>query len=118
MSTAASAPKSTHLDPLELRKDFPILKRKIADKDLIYFDNAASSQKPVQVIEAITNYYMNHHSNVHRGAHTLSTEATDIYEAARGKIAHFLKATDEKEIIFTRNTTEAMNLIAYSWATM
>ena len=116
MSTAASAPKNTHLDPLKLREDFPILKRKIGDKDLIYFDNAASSQKPVQVIEAITNYYMNHHSNVHRGAHTLSTEATDMYEAARAKIAHFLKATDEKEIIFTRNTTEAMNLIAYSWA--
>ena len=115
MSTAASAPKSTQLDPEKLRKDFPILDRKIGDKDLIYFDNAASSQKPLQVIEAITNYYTNHHSNVHRGAHTLSTEATDMYEAARGKIARFLKAPDEKEIIFTRNTTEAMNLIAYSW---
>lgn len=116
MTSAVSVSKNTSLDPLKLRKDFPILERKIGDKSLIYFDNAASSQKPVQVIESITNYYLNHHSNVHRGAHTLSTEATDMYEEARGKIARFLKASDEKEIIFTRNTTEAMNLIAYSWA--
>ncbi len=116
MSSTLSVPKNTSLDPLQLRKDFPILERKIGDKPLIYFDNAASSQKPVQVIDAITNYYRNHHSNVHRGAHTLSTEATDMYEEARAKIAHFLKAPSEKEVIFTRNTTEAMNLIAYSWA--
>jgi len=116
MSSAVSVSTQTTLDPKKLRKDFPILERKIGDKPLIYFDNAASSQKPTQVIDAITNYYQNHHSNVHRGAHTLSTEATDMYEAAREKITRFLKAPDEKEVIFTRNTTEAMNLIAYSWA--
>lgn len=121
MSSVVSASKSASLnskklDPIKLRKDFPILERKIGDKPLIYFDNAASSQKPTQVIDAITNYYQNHHSNVHRGAHTLSTEATDMYEDARAKIARFLNAPDEKEVIFTRNTTEAMNLIAYSWA--
>lgn len=103
------------LDVAALRKDFPILKRMVNGKPLIYFDNAASSQKPKQVVEAITDYYYNHHANVHRGAHTLSVEATDMYEEARKKVARFLNTPEVESVIFTRNTTEAMNLIAYSW---
>ncbi len=103
------------LDVTKLRADFPILERTVNGKPLIYFDNAASSQKPKQVVESIVNYYYQHHANVHRGAHTLSVEATDLYEAARLKLAKFLNAPDPNSVIFTRNTTEAMNLIAYSW---
>ena len=99
------------LDPHVLRGDFPILRREVNGKPLVYFDNAASSQKPRQVIEAMTEYYFNHHANVHRGAHTLSVEATEMYEGVR-----FLGATDPASVIFTRNTTEAMNLVAHSWA--
>ena len=99
----------------KLRKDFPILNRKINGKPLIYFDNAASSQKPKQVVEAMVDYYYNHHANVHRGAHTLSVEATQMYEQAREKVAGFLNAPENESVIFTRNTTEAMNLFAYSW---
>lgn len=98
-----------------LRKDFPILARTVNNKPLIYFDNAASSQKPRQVVEAMVNYYYQHHANVHRGAHSLSVEATELYEAARQKLARFLNAPGPESVIFTRNTTEAMNLLAYSW---
>lgn len=103
------------LDPHVLRGDFPILSREVNGKPLVYFDNAASSQKPRQVIEAMTEYYFNHHANVHRGAHTLSVEATEMYEGVRRKVARFLGATDPASVIFTRNTTEAMNLVAHSW---
>ncbi|MCA9837278.1 MAG: cysteine desulfurase [Trueperaceae bacterium] len=103
------------LDSLRLRQDFPILARQINGKPLIYFDNAASSQKPKQVVETMLHYYYHSHANVHRGAHTLSVEATDLYEAARGKLARFINAPEAESVIFTRNTTEAMNLIAYSW---
>ena len=104
------------LDPHILRGDFPILRREVNGKPLVYFDNAASSQKPRQVIEAMTEYYFNHHANVHRGAHTLSVEATEMYEGVRRKVARFLGAADPASVIFTRNTTEAMNLVAHSWA--
>ncbi|MDE0529753.1 MAG: cysteine desulfurase [Truepera sp.] len=104
------------LDPHVLRGDFPILRREVNGKPLVYFDNAASSQKPRQVIEAMTEYYFNHHANVHRGAHTLSVEATEMYEGVRRKVARFLGAADPASVIFTRNTTEAMNLVAHSWA--
>jgi len=104
------------LDPLVLRRDFPILDRQINGKPLVYLDSAASSQKPKQVIEAMTEYYYHHHANVHRGAHTLASEATQMYEAARCKVAGFIGATDPASVVFTRNTTEAMNLVAYSWA--
>ncbi len=104
------------LDPHVLRGDFPILRREVNGKPLVYFDNAASSQKPRQVIEAMTEYYFNHHANVHRGAHTLSVEATEMYEGVRRKVARFLGAADPTSVIFTRNTTEAMNLVAHSWA--
>jgi cysteine desulfurase/selenocysteine lyase len=103
------------LNPYRIREDFPILKRKINDNPLIYFDNAATTQKPRQVIEAIKNFYENHNANVHRAVHTLSQEATDLHENAREKIARFINAKDTEEIVFTRGTTEAINLVAYSW---
>ena len=92
-----------------MRQDFPILKRPI-----IYFDNAATSQKPQQVIKAISDYYENSNANVHRGIHALSEEATEKYEEARKKVAKFINAKSEKEIIFVRNTTEALNLLAFT----
>lgn len=103
-------------DPQALRQDFPILTKRVHDKPLVYFDNAASSQRPRQVLEAMQDYYENHHANVHRGVHTLATEATDLYEAARQRVADFINAPSPESLIFTRNTTEAINLIAYSWA--
>ncbi|MCP8315318.1 MAG: aminotransferase class V-fold PLP-dependent enzyme, partial [archaeon] len=103
------------LDPYKIREDFPILKRKINNHPLIYFDNAATSQKPRQVIEAIKEFYEKYNANVHRAVHTLSQEATELYENAREEIAKFINARGIKEIIFVRGTTEAINLVAYSW---
>ncbi|MGD0449713.1 MAG: cysteine desulfurase [Candidatus Bathyarchaeia archaeon] len=103
------------VDIQALRKDFPILKRKVNDNPLIYFDNAATTQKPQQVIDAITNFYENNNANVHRAIHTLSLEATDLYENSRIKIAKFINAKDWQEVVFVRGTTEAINLVAYSW---
>lgn len=100
----------------KIREDFPILKRKINGKLLVYFDNAATSQKPKQVIEALKEFYEKHNANVFRGVHTLSEEATEKYEEARRKIAEFINAENEKEIIFTRSTTEAINLVLYGYA--
>jgi len=102
------------LDPYKIREDFPILKRKIRGKDLIYFDNAATTQKPRQVIEKIKEIYGNFYANIHRGIHTLSQEASELYEEAHKIVADFINAKFE-EIIFTRNTTESVNLIAYSY---
>src|SRR3989338_9609680 len=99
----------------KIRRDFPIISRKVNGHPLVYLDNAATSQKPRQVIEAITNYYRSHNANVHRGIHTLSVEATEAYETARAKIAKFLGVGDVSEIIFVRNATEAINLVAYAW---
>ena len=101
-------------DPIEVRKDFPILERKIRGKRLIYFDNAATSQKPIQVIEAITNYYKYYNSNVHRAVHTLSQEASQLYEDAHEAAAKFIGADSFREIVFVKNTTEGINLVAYS----
>src|SRR3989344_1349017 len=98
----------------QIRQDFPILGRKINSKPLVYLDNAATSQKPKQVIEAIVDYYQNHNANVHRGLHTLGDEATKLYAEARQTIAKFIGA-DPLELVFVRNTTEAINLVAYSW---
>src|SRR3989337_1548228 len=103
------------LDTEKIRKDFPILKREIHGKPLVYFDNAATSQKPKQVIDAISDYYKQHNANVHRGVHKLSEEATAAFEGARKKIADFVNAGDVRQIVFTRNATEAINLVAYSW---
>jgi cysteine desulfurase / selenocysteine lyase len=98
-----------------VRADFPILHREVHGKPLVYLDNAATSQKPHAVIHALEHYYSHYNSNVHRGVHTLSGEATDAYEGARSKIAKFINAASEQEIIYTRNATEAINLVAYSW---
>jgi len=104
------------LDVAAIRRDFPILARRVHDKPLVYLDNAATSQKPRQVIQALVDYYEQTNANIHRGLHTLAEEATDAYEAARGKVARFIGASGPDEILFTRNTTEALNLVAYTWA--
>ena len=98
-----------------IRDDFPILSRQVHGCPLTYLDNTASTQKPVQVLDAMDHYYRNLHANVHRGVHTLSEEATTAYENARLHIARFVNAASPKEVIFTRNTTESLNLVAYSW---
>jgi len=99
-----------------LRKDFPILKRTVRDnKPLVYLDNASTTQKPNQVIDSITDYYQNHNANIHRAVYALAEEATEAYEATRDKIASFINIQDRQEIIFVRGTTEAINLVAYSW---
>jgi len=102
-------------DPYKIREDFPILKRKINNHPLIYFDSAATSQKPKQVIEAIKNFYENHNANVHRAVHTLSQEASELYERAHEEIATFINAKGIEETVFVRGTTEAINLVAYAW---
>ncbi|MDO8538202.1 MAG: aminotransferase class V-fold PLP-dependent enzyme, partial [archaeon] len=99
----------------KIRKDFPILQRKINGKPLIYFDNASSTQKPIQVIDALSDFYKNHYANVHRGTHTLSQEASQLYEDAHKTVANFINA-EEEEVVFTRNATESFNLVAYSLA--
>lgn len=103
------------LDPYKIREDFPMLKRRINNQPLIYFDNAATSQKPRQVIEAIKDFYENHNANVHRAVHTLSQEASELYEDAHEEAQSFINASTFEEIVFVRGTTEAINLVAYSW---
>lgn len=98
-----------------LRKDFPILQRQVGNKPLIYLDNAATSQKPTAVLQTLDDYYQRHNSNVHRGVHTLSEEATQAYEDARVKVAHFINAPSPKQVIFTAGTTGSINLVAYTW---
>mgnify|MGYP001361088376 CR=1 FL=1 len=101
---------------LALRQDFPILQRVLPNgRPLVYFDNAASSQKPESVIRAMDDYYRRYNANVHRGVHTLSEEATAAFESAREKVAKFIHAPSARQIIFTRGTTESINLVAYTW---
>jgi cysteine desulfurase/selenocysteine lyase len=107
--------KLTAMNVLKIREDFPILKRQVDGKPLIYFDNAATSQKPSVVIEALVRYYSEYNANIHRGIHKLAEEATLAHEEAREKVAKFINANRTEEIIFTRNATEAINLIAYTW---
>ncbi|HAJ38193.1 MAG TPA: cysteine desulfurase, partial [Chloroflexi bacterium] len=100
----------------DLRSDFPILQRVLPNgRPLIYFDNAASSQKPESVLRAMDDYYRRYNANVHRGVHTLSEEATAAFEAAREKVARFINAPSARQIIFTRGATESINLVAYTW---
>ena len=107
---------STHaLDVARIRQDFPILKQTVNGKPLVYLDNAATSQKPQSVIDALVNYYSTENSNVHRGVHTLSQLATDEYEAARSKIRQFINAAEDHEIIYVRGTTEGINLVAQTY---
>ncbi|MFW5426747.1 MAG: SufS family cysteine desulfurase [Methylophagaceae bacterium] len=103
------------LDINAIRKDFPILHQQVNDFPLVYLDNAASSQKPVHVIDAVANYYRQDNANVHRGVHRLSQRATDAYEGSRSKVRGFLNAKSDKEIVFVRGATEAINLIAQSF---
>ena len=112
---AIPAAGSAPLDVAAIRADFEILGREVNGRPLVYLDSAASSQKPRQVVEAMAEYYRRHHANVHRGAHTLSVEATDLYEEARRKLAAFIGAPDPDSVVFTRNATEAINLVAASW---
>jgi cysteine desulfurase / selenocysteine lyase len=101
----------------EIRKDFPILQRETSlGVSLVYLDSTATSQKPLPVIEAMDNYYRRSNANIHRGVHTLAEEATTMYEQARVKIAKFVNAQSAHQIIYTRNTTESINLVAYTWA--
>jgi cysteine desulfurase/selenocysteine lyase len=103
------------LDPYKICEDFPILKRRINGNQLIYFDNAATSQKPRQVIDAVKDFYENHNANVHRAVHTLSLEASELYEDAHEEVVEFIHAKGMEEIVFVRGTTEAINLVAYAW---
>lgn len=103
-------------DVEKIRRDFPILSREVNGKPLVYLDNGASAQKPQVVIDAVTRAYSHEYANVHRGLHYLSNLATDHYEAVRGKIARFLNAPSEEEIVFTSGTTEGINLVSYAWA--
>jgi cysteine desulfurase / selenocysteine lyase len=105
----------TPLDLTRVRADFPILQREVNGHRLVYLDSAASSQKPRQVIDALVNYYTSINANVHRGVHTLSVEATDLYEAARERMGRFVGVDDPLEVVFVRNTTEALNLVAVCW---
>ena len=104
------------LNVKRIRQDFPILKRLVSGgKQLVYLDNAATTQKPLSVINSIHDYYMNYNSNIHRAVHQLAEEATLAFETTRAKVAKFINASSTDEIIFTRNATEAINLVAYSW---
>jgi cysteine desulfurase/selenocysteine lyase len=104
------------LDVARIRADFPVLRRTVGDKPLVYLDSAATSQKPRQVIEAESDFYTNHNANAHRGLYMLAEEATEMYEGARAKLARFIGAPDPATIVFNRGTTESTNLVAYAWA--
>ena len=103
------------LDPKRLRDDFPILRREVHGKPLVYLDNAATTQKPRQVLEALTAFYSRSNANIHRGIHTLAEEATEAYEAVRERTARFIRAPSSRAIVFTRNATESINLFANAW---
>jgi cysteine desulfurase/selenocysteine lyase len=117
-TSKAEQPNSLGFTVEQVRKDFPILQQSIHGHPLAFLDNAASSQRPRVVIDAISNYYEHDHANVHRGVHTLSHRATEAYEGAREKIRSFINAASTREIIFTRGTTEAINLVATSFGTL
>lgn len=116
MTTGDRATAAAVFDVYRVRDDFPLLKQWVNGNPLVYLDNGATSQKPQSVIDAIVRYYTTTNSNVHRGVHTLSQQATEDYEGARAKIRRFINAGEDQEIIFTRNTTEGINLVAHSYA--
>src|SRR5216110_3957952 len=113
--TTIPARKKKMINWESLRADFPILDQKVHGHPLIYFDNAATSQKPRVVLDALRRYYERDNANVHRGIHELSNRATAAFEAARGRAAKFINARSADEIVFTRGTTEGINLVANSW---
>src|SRR5437764_12676531 len=102
----------------DIRNDFPILSRQVHGKPLVYLDSTASSQKPRAVIDTMNVYYETYNANVHRGVYEISEEATAAMEKARGKVSRFINARQGKQVIFTRNTTESINLVAYSWGSV
>src|SRR6185437_3813897 len=106
---------SPTFDVAKIRELFPVLGREVNNQLLVYLDNAATSQKPQVVIDALNHYYSNYNANIHRGIHTLAEEATAAYEATRNSVKEFLNASSSEEIIFTRGTTEGINLVAYTW---
>jgi cysteine desulfurase/selenocysteine lyase len=111
-----SGAKAEGIDVERIKKDFPILRREIDGKRLVYLDSASSSQKPESVLEAIDHCYRTYYANIHRGVYTIAEEATRAFEAARARVAKFINAPKARELIFVRNATEAINLVAYSWA--
>jgi cysteine desulfurase/selenocysteine lyase len=113
--TAKQADKKVQFDPHQYRADFPILGEEVNGKPLIYFDNAATTQKPNQVIDAISDYYRHYNANVHRAIHKLGEKATEAFEKSRKTVARFISAPSEKQVIFTRGTTESINLVASGW---
>ena len=115
LSPAIDAPQTGSLDVYKIREDFPILKQKVNGKPLVYLDNAATSQKPQVVLDALSHYYTADNSNVHRGVHELSQRATKSYEDVRAKVQRFLNARESREIIYVRGTTEAINLVAMTY---
>ncbi|MGB5487346.1 MAG: cysteine desulfurase [Lysobacterales bacterium] len=115
MNQSAQADVVPPLDIAKVRSDFPILQRSVHGKPLVYLDTAASAQRPLAVINAIDSFYRNHNANIHRGVHLLSQEATEDYEQARLRVAGFINASSDQECIFTRGTTESINLVAYSF---
>src|SRR5205809_349167 len=115
MIEAAPPHQPSVLDVRKLRRQFPILAQKVRGKPLIYLDNSATTQKPRQVLDSIEHYYTEENANVHRAVHLLSERATRAYEDARVKVQHFLHAAESREIIFTRGTTDAINLVAHSY---
>ena len=112
--TASPAPAAAGFDPHVVRRDFPILDQEINGHKLVYLDSASTSQKPRVVIDAVDSYYREYNANVHRGIYTIGEKATAEYEKARARVAHFINAPDSHEVIFTRNATEAINLVSYS----
>jgi len=112
----ASPTRIAELDVERLRSDFPVLRRELRPGvPLVYLDSAATSQKPRAVLEAMQNFYELHNANIHRGVHRLAEEATEQFEQARAMVARFIGAADPRQIVFTRNTTEAINLVAHAW---
>ena len=110
------AAERTIIDVAAIKHDFPIFERTVNGKPLVYLDSASSSQKPQSVLDAMDHHYRDHYANIHRGVYTIAEESTASYERARTKIASFLRAASSKEIVFTKNITEAINLVAYTWA--
>jgi len=115
MATIQAESTTQTYDVLKYRKDFPILNQKVHGVPLVYLDNAATTQKPLSVIEAENKYYREYNANIHRGVHLLSQQATKAYEDARVKIQKFINAANSAEIIYTRGTTEGINLVAQTW---
>src|SRR5882672_6016524 len=116
MKNIALANRSVEFDVTAVRRQFPALARMVHGRPLAYLDNGASAQRPAAVIDAVDDYERHHHANIHRGVHTLSQEATSLYEAARDRLSSFINARSRHELIFVRGTTEAINLVAQSYA--